>query len=85
MIILVHILNDAGVTQHAELEKENFKLTGNVLAEVWSMNVLDEYPVIAEYIKPSPMIDEQLKMADSALALDGVIDQYVIVKNSIRK
>jgi hypothetical protein len=71
-------LNDNGLTEHAELEKENFKLTGDVLAEVWSMNVLDEYPVVAEYIKPSPLIDEQLKMADSTLALDGIIDRYVI-------
>jgi hypothetical protein len=77
-------LNDAGLTEHAELEKENFKLTGDVLAEVWSMNVLDEYPVIAEYIKPSPIIDEKLQMADSTLALDGVIDRYVIRKDSNR-
>ncbi|CAF1273702.1 unnamed protein product [Adineta steineri] len=68
-------LNDNGLTEHAELEKENFKLTGNVLAEVWSMNVLDEYPVVAEYINPLPIIDEQLQMADSTLALDSVIDQ----------
>ncbi|CAF4363394.1 unnamed protein product, partial [Adineta steineri] len=67
-------LNDNGLTEHAELEKENFKLTGNVLAEVWSMNVLDEYPVVAEYINPLPIIDEQLQMADSTLALDSVID-----------
>jgi hypothetical protein len=73
-------LNDVGLTEHAELEKENFKLTGDVLAEVWSMNVLDEHSVVAEYIKPSPMIDEQLKMVDSTLALDGIIDRYVILK-----
>ncbi len=70
-------LNVNGLTEHAELEKENFKLAGDVLAEVWSMNVLDEYPVVAEYIKPSPMIDEHLKMVDSTLALDGIVDRYV--------
>jgi hypothetical protein len=68
-------LNDAGVTEHAELEKTNFKMAGDVLAEVWSMNVLDEYPVVAEYINPSPLVDEQLKMADSTLALDSIIDR----------
>jgi hypothetical protein len=73
-------LNNNGLTEHTELEKTNFQLTGNVLAEVWSMNVLDEHPVVAEYINPSPIIDEQLKMADSTLALDSVIDQYVILK-----
>ncbi|CAF4774246.1 unnamed protein product, partial [Rotaria magnacalcarata] len=58
-------LNDAGLTEHAELEKQNFKATGEVLAEVWSINVIDEYPVVAEYINPSPMLDEQLKMVDA--------------------
>ncbi|CAF2717357.1 unnamed protein product [Rotaria sp. Silwood2] len=77
-------LNDAGLTQHAELEKENFKLTGDVLAEVWSLNVLDEYPVVAEYINPSPMIDEQLQMADSVLALNSIIDQVSIQENEER-
>jgi hypothetical protein len=70
-------LNDAGATEHAELEKSNFKMTGDVLAEVWSMNVLDEYPVVAEYLNPSPFVDEQLKMADSSLTIDSIIDRYV--------
>ena len=70
-------LNDVGLTEHAELEKSNFKMAGDVLAEVWSMNVLDEHPVVAEYINPSPLVDEQLKMADSSLALDSIIDRYV--------
>ncbi|CAF3134085.1 unnamed protein product [Rotaria socialis] len=68
-------LNDAGSTEHAELEKQNFKATGEVLAEVWSINVIDEHPVVAEYINPPPMIDEQLKMVDTTLALDSVIDR----------
>lgn len=68
-------LNEAGVTEHAELEKENFKKTADILAEVWSMNVLDEYPVVAEYISPSPLIDEQLKMADCSLTLDSILDR----------
>jgi hypothetical protein len=70
-------LNDAGITEHAELEKENFKHTGDVLAEVWSMNVLDEYPIVAEYISPPALIDEQLKLADCLLALNTIVDQYV--------
>lgn len=68
-------LNDLGLTEHAELEKSNFKQTADVLAEVWSMNVLDEYPVVAEYINPSPFIDEQLKLVDSTLTLDSIIDR----------
>ena len=73
-------LNEVGVTEHAELEKNNFKMAGDALAEVWSMNVLDEHPVVAEYINPSPLIDDQLKLADSSLALDGIIDRYVTKK-----
>jgi hypothetical protein len=76
-------LNDTGSTEHAELEKENFKMTGDVLAEVWSMNVLDEYPVVAEYINPSPLVDEQLKMVDSTLALDSILDRYVRRTNEL--
>lgn len=68
-------LSDSGLTEHAELEKENFKKTADILAEVWGMNVLDEYPVVVEYINPPPLIDEQLKMFDSTLALDSIIDQ----------
>jgi hypothetical protein len=74
-------LNDNGLTEHVELEKEIFKLTGDVLAEVWNMNIVDEYPVVAEYIKPSPLIDEQLKMVDSTSTLDSIIDRYVISKD----
>ena len=68
-------LNDSGLTEQAELEKTNFKMAGDVLAEVWSMNVLDEHPVFAEYINPAPWVDEQLKMADSTLTLDSIIDR----------
>lgn len=68
-------LNDSGVTEHAELEKENFKKTAEILSEVWSMNVLDEYPVIAEYISPSPLIDKQVKIADCSLTLEEMINR----------
>jgi hypothetical protein len=70
-------LSDTELTEHAELEKENLKATGDVLAGVWSINVLDEYPVVAEYINPSPFTDDQLKMVDSTLALDSILDRYV--------
>lgn len=69
-------LNEDGLTKHVELEKENFQSIGNILAEVWNMNILDEHPVVAEYVKPSPLIDEQLKMVDSTLTLDSIVDQY---------
>ncbi|CAM4792332.1 unnamed protein product [Rotaria magnacalcarata] len=54
-------LNDTELTEHTELEKENFKVT-----EVWSINVFDEYPVVAEYINPLQFTDDQLEMVDKA-------------------
>ena len=68
-------LNESGLTENAGLELENFKRTGDVLAEVWSMNVLDEYPVLAEYIQPSSMLDEQWKMSDSKFTLSHILDR----------
>ncbi|CAF2004536.1 unnamed protein product [Rotaria magnacalcarata] len=70
----------AELTEHAELEKENFKTTGNVITEVWSMNVFNgEYHVVAEYINPSPFTDDQLKMAcveeDEEAPLDQCVNQ----------
>ncbi len=51
-------LSDTGLTEHAELEKESFKATGDVLAGVCSMNVLDKYPVVAGYFNSSPFTDD---------------------------
>ena len=68
-------LSDSGHTENALLERENLKRTGDALAEVWSMNVLDDYPVLAEYIQPPPMIDEQWKMSDSKFTLSNILDR----------
>ncbi|CAF4845682.1 unnamed protein product, partial [Rotaria socialis] len=65
-------LNDTELTEHTELEKENFKVT-----EVWSINVFDEYPVVAEYINPLQFTDDQLEMVDSTLALNNTLDRYI--------
>ncbi|CAF4239634.1 unnamed protein product [Rotaria magnacalcarata] len=65
-------LNDTELTEHTELEKENFKVT-----EVWSINVFDEYPVVAEYINPLQFTDDQWKMVDSTLALNSTLDRYI--------
>ncbi|CAF1990489.1 unnamed protein product [Rotaria magnacalcarata] len=63
-------LNDTELTEHTELEKENFKVT-----EVWSINVFDEYPVVAEYINPLQFTDDQWKMVDSTLALNICVEE----------
>ena len=42
-------LDDSGRTIDAELEKENFRVAGKVLTDIWSELKLDERPVITEY------------------------------------
>jgi len=45
-------LNSQGRTTDEALEKANFKMAGETLAEVWSQVVIDQFPTIAEYIVP---------------------------------
>ena len=40
-------LDDSGRTIDVELKKENFRVAGKVLADIWSELELDERPVIA--------------------------------------
>lgn len=46
-------LDGSGKTVDGELEKCNFKKAGELLAEVWSERVIDNFPVVAEYVSPS--------------------------------
>lgn len=45
-------LDGAGRTIDPELERQNFAKAGNVLADIWSQRVIDNYEVDAEYIDP---------------------------------
>ncbi len=36
----------------AGLERKNFDFAGQALAEIWSGVIIDNFPVVAEYIKP---------------------------------
>ena len=38
-----------------ELEKKNFKVAGEILAQVWSELVLDEHPIVAEFVQNESM------------------------------
>lgn len=64
-----------GVTIDAELEKRNFKKAGETLAEVWSMDMFDTNPVVAEYIDPPESIDEVLRSIDCQITIRSIIDQ----------
>ena len=45
-------LDEQGRTIDAELEKSNFRYAGETLAAVWNGMVIDQHPVIAEFIEP---------------------------------
>ena len=43
-----------GKTIDEELEEKNFEAAGQVLSEVWSNLVIDDYPVTCEYVSQKP-------------------------------
>ncbi|XP_071575574.1 uncharacterized protein [Temnothorax nylanderi] len=45
-------LDDQRRTIDDELELQNFKKAGDILAQIWSTLIIDEEPVVAEYISP---------------------------------
>lgn len=68
-------LNDSGVTVNSELERTNFKKAGEVLAEVWRGSIIDEYPVVAEYIDPPASSQDELRIIDVNLILNQLLDR----------
>jgi hypothetical protein len=68
-------LNVSGLTIDAELEKQNFKNTGEVLAEIWNMDMIDHHPVVAEYINPPESADDMIRLIDTQSVLDAIIDE----------
>ncbi|CAM4849169.1 unnamed protein product [Rotaria magnacalcarata] len=49
-------LDNNGKTIDSDLEKKNFEKAGEVLAEVWSHTVIDQYPVIADYVPSTTVL-----------------------------
>ena len=43
-------LNNSNKTVDEDLEKENFKAAGEILAKIWSESVIDDHPVVARYV-----------------------------------
>ncbi|CAF0847934.1 unnamed protein product [Adineta steineri] len=68
-------LNISGLTIDAEVEKMNIKKAGEVLGEVWSMDLIDSHPVIAEYIDPPSTIDDMIRLIDTQFVLNAAIDE----------
>ena len=48
-------LDSQGRTIEVELEKHNFKKTGEVLCEVWNELLIDKFPVFCQYLENSAM------------------------------
>ncbi|CAF3351676.1 unnamed protein product [Rotaria socialis] len=67
-------LNVSGVTIDAETEKLNLKTTGEVLAEVWSMDMIDRHPVVAQYMDPPSSTDDMVRLIDAQSTMDSIID-----------
>ena len=68
-------LNVSGYTVDAELEKSNVKRAGEVLADVWSMDMIDGHPVLAEFIDPPTSVDRSLRFIDSRTTVDHLVDE----------
>jgi hypothetical protein len=68
-------LNISGITVDTELEKQNFRRTGEVLKEVWSKDMIDCHPVVADYIDPPESYDEMIRLIDTQSILDIMIDE----------
>jgi len=68
-------LNISGLTVDADQEKLNFKKIGDVLADIWNMNMIDRQQIVAEYINPPSSADEMTRFIDTQFTLDSLIDQ----------
>ena len=68
-------LNFGGYTIDSELERTNIKKTGEVLAEVWSMDKIDGHSVVSQFVDPPSTADEMIRIVDSRLTLNKIIDE----------
>lgn len=53
-------------TTGLELENRNFESAGILLANIWSQLIVDDFPVVAEYIVPTDTrlnVEQELKSA----------------------
>jgi len=68
-------LNVSGVTIDTEVEKDNMKRTGDVLAEIWNMDWIDQYAVVAKYIDPPESADEMIRLIDTRSVLESIVNE----------
>ena len=64
-----------GATIDAELEKTNFQRTGETLAEIWTMDMIDNQPVLAEYLAPPAKANDVVRTLDCRMTLQKLLDE----------
>lgn len=67
-------LDFAGMTIDAEIEKQNFKRAGETLAEVWTMDMIDNQPIIAEFIDPPNSSNDVVRSIDCQMTMKKLLD-----------
>ena len=63
-------------TVDVELEKQNFKAAGKLLAEIWRELVLDKFPVVSEYVKALAL--DLVPINETWVATHCCISQYFL-------
>ncbi|CAF2752161.1 unnamed protein product [Rotaria sp. Silwood2] len=71
-------LDANGNTIDLELEKQNFKKAGEVLAEAWSNTVIDSHPVVASYVNSSFTSQVSSKIDESWCDRHVLQSQYTL-------
>ena len=71
-------LDANGKTVDFELEKQNFKKAGEVLAEVWSNTVIDSHPVVASYVNSSFTLQVSANIDESWCDCHVLQSQYTL-------
>ena len=69
-------LDSSRKTIDTNLEKRNFKAAGKILAKVWEQIVLDNFPVVADYVESATK--DPVDLNETWISVHGRISQYLL-------
>ena len=69
-------LDSSRKTIDTNLEKRNFKAAGKILAKVWEQIVLDNFPVVADYVENATK--DPVDLNETWISVHGRISQYLL-------
>ena len=69
-------LDSSRKTIDTNLEKRNFKVAGKILAKVWEEIVLDNFPVVADYVENATK--DPVDLNEKWISVHGRISQYLL-------